>query len=319
MDRRKYVNYNTLSRVHSMFIEPIIERGIHFYHLIGNHDCYYKNTNRVNSFDLLFSNRLSEMSETSELFHLLEHPQEIILGDTAFAVVPWITEENKQACLDFIQFTQAPICLGHFELYGYDVLRGIKMEKGMDPNLLSKFEAVYSGHFHCAQKKGNVHYLGTQYQMTMSDLHEKKGFYIFDTKTHDLEFIENPIRLFFRFDYDEDDWQDELDSFSSENKLHGAYIRVHTINKKKESEFDKFMEALYNLNPGNVVVLESTRSLNLSFDAEDIPDEIKTQDIMSILSTEVQKGFIDKRKPHHFNKSDLLGVLTDIYDESLEL
>ena len=312
MDRRKYVNYNTLDRVYKMFVNPMIERGIHFYHILGNHDCYFKNTNRVNSFDLLFKER-------SDLFTLIDKPMDYDIADKTFACVPWITTDNEDDCKKFMADTDTNICLGHFELQGYELMRGVRMERGMSPKLLSKFDAVYSGHFHCRQKSGSISYIGTPYQLNMSDLHEKKGFVIFDTKTDDTEYIQNPLRLFYRFDYDEDEWEEELQDFANENVLEGAYIRVHTLNKKKESKFDDFMEKLYTYNPHNVVVLDRSSALDLALNDNEIPEEIKTQDIMSILVTEIQKGFIEKKKPEHHKKTDLLNILSEIHDESLEI
>ena len=51
-DRRKYTNYNTLKLAKEMFFTPIYERGIELHTLLGNHDCYFKSTNDVNSMSL---------------------------------------------------------------------------------------------------------------------------------------------------------------------------------------------------------------------------------------------------------------------------
>ena len=52
-DRRKYVNFYTLKRAREMFFDELHERNIEVYMLAGNHDTYFKNTNDVNSVDLL--------------------------------------------------------------------------------------------------------------------------------------------------------------------------------------------------------------------------------------------------------------------------
>ncbi len=51
-DRRKYSNFLSLKLAKEMFFDPIKERGIDLHVLIGNHDCYYKTTNKVNSMSL---------------------------------------------------------------------------------------------------------------------------------------------------------------------------------------------------------------------------------------------------------------------------
>ena len=59
--------------------------------------------------------------------------------------------------------------LGHLELDGYQVMRGINYQGGMNAKLFERFEKVYSGHFHCRQEKDNIYYMGTQYQITFAD------------------------------------------------------------------------------------------------------------------------------------------------------
>ena len=52
-DRRKYVNFLTLKRTKEMFFDELYNRDIKVSMLAGNHDTYFKNTNDVNSVDLL--------------------------------------------------------------------------------------------------------------------------------------------------------------------------------------------------------------------------------------------------------------------------
>ncbi len=47
-DRRKYINFNTLTQVRKRFLEKI-PNSVNFRIIIGNHDTYYKNTNEINS------------------------------------------------------------------------------------------------------------------------------------------------------------------------------------------------------------------------------------------------------------------------------
>jgi len=52
-DRRKYINFVSLSRCRKYFFEPTREHGIKVHAIIGNHDTSYKNTNEINSPNLL--------------------------------------------------------------------------------------------------------------------------------------------------------------------------------------------------------------------------------------------------------------------------
>ena len=64
-DRRKYLNFNTLKRAKEMFFDPLAYMGIDVHILAGNHDTYFKNTNEVNSVDLLLKDRKSTRLNSS--------------------------------------------------------------------------------------------------------------------------------------------------------------------------------------------------------------------------------------------------------------
>ena len=48
-DRRKFINMNTLHTVRTRFFKRFEELGVNLHVIPGNHDCYFKNTNLVNS------------------------------------------------------------------------------------------------------------------------------------------------------------------------------------------------------------------------------------------------------------------------------
>ena len=53
-DRRKFVNFNTLSQVRQFYFDVYYERDIKLHSIVGNHSTYYRNTNSVNSSELLY-------------------------------------------------------------------------------------------------------------------------------------------------------------------------------------------------------------------------------------------------------------------------
>ena len=48
-DRRKYVNFNTLSVVRKRFVDKVVNDKLNLHITIGNHDTYFRNTNDLNS------------------------------------------------------------------------------------------------------------------------------------------------------------------------------------------------------------------------------------------------------------------------------
>ena len=62
LDRRKYVNFNTLGQVRTRFMNKFDEYGITLHITLGNHDVFYKNSNHVNSIKELFSSSQSHFT-----------------------------------------------------------------------------------------------------------------------------------------------------------------------------------------------------------------------------------------------------------------
>lgn len=235
MDRRKYVNFQTLNVVRERFMKPLFDMGIMVNVVLGNHDVYYKNTNELNSVRELF-----EHSKFCTNWNI-NHKPAIVWGD--IALVPWISPENQKECLDFIASRPASVLMGHFELSGYEVLRGVEHHDGMEPGLLASYDAVYSGHFHCKHSKNNIHYLGTQYQITFSDLNEPKGFHVFDTTTRAIEYVQNPHRIFTKLVYN-DETTDYSSPFYDLTEYKQTYVKVVVEKKTKPIVFDQLLDKL---------------------------------------------------------------------------
>ena len=116
-DRRKYVNFYTLKQSKEMFFDELAKRNIQVYMLAGNHDTYFKNTNEVNSVDLL----LREYTN----IQVIDEPTTIDVKDTAICMMPWICPENYSDSIQTIKETDAEICMGHFEIAGFAMHRGM--------------------------------------------------------------------------------------------------------------------------------------------------------------------------------------------------
>ena len=149
-DNRKSMDFNTFQRAKSCYFDRLKDYNVHM--LIGNHCTYYKNTNRINSPELLL--------EQYERIYIYSKPEHIQLGSKKFLMLPWINSENKEEVLRTLENSDANIVCGHLELTGFEITPGMKMEHGMDPAPFKKFDRVWSGHYHHKSKKGNIQYLG---------------------------------------------------------------------------------------------------------------------------------------------------------------
>jgi len=272
-DRRKYINYYTLKQSKTFFFDKLRERNITMYVVIGNHDTYFRNTNEINSISLL----LTEYPNIKILYE----PQTIQIKETLFCNIPWICEDNKDKCWEEIKNTKAEVCIGHFDIQGFEMHTGAPSKDGIPKDKFMKFDLLMSGHFHHRSQHDNITYLGAPYEMTWSDYNDKKGFHIFDTATRKLEFIQNPNTMFLKVEYDESYFAENPPNFED---YRNKYIKVIITNRKNLLKFDTFIKNLHNHNPYDVKILETF----VDFSSANVSDEINVEDTTSILN-----GYVD--------------------------
>lgn len=237
-DRRRYINYETLRLSREYLFDKLVEYDFKMYIWLGNHDIAYKDRLTTNSPELL----LGEY----ENIRVTTKPENWRVGDASVLVIPWICEQNEIACLEAIDQSKAKFCFGHFEMQGFEMQKGIICEHGTAKELFWKFDHVYSGHFHHISSKDNVTYLGTPYGLTWSDYGDKRGFFVWDTKTFDTEFIENPYQNFHKLQYDDKDnsfTEEQLDELDF-TKYKDTFVKVIVSNKSNLYLYDKFIEKL---------------------------------------------------------------------------
>jgi len=296
MDRRKYVNFNTLAEVRKRFVEWFDANGVEFHCILGNHDTFFKNTNHVNSIRELFHDKYKSI-------YLYEEPTVIEIDGLKIAMVPWINKENEQQFQTFIKSCPASIICGHFELNGYEVIQGINFEGGMDDKIFACYEMVLSGHFHGKASKKNVHYLGTQYQITFSDARLDKGFHVLDTQTRELEFIQNHDRIYHVMVYDDSKSDPMGIDFAS---YKNSYVKVLVAKKADPVKFDLWVDRMVQAGVINLNIVEEM--IETSEDAVDV-----AQDTMSIINEEIDKLEISE------DKGKLKSLIHELYIESLSV
>lgn len=271
-DRRKYVNFYALDRAKKMFFDKLAVRNIKVFMLAGNHDTYYKNTNDVNSPDLL----LREYKNIT----VIDDPATIEVDGVDICMIPWICPDNYQQCLDEMKNTKAEICMGHFEIAGFSMYRGMESHDGLSKDTFNKFDLVFSGHYHHRSNDGQIHYLGNPYELTWQDYNDPRGFHLFDTGTRRLDFIENPYRMFARLEYSDRE-KDPIDLDPLD--LKGLYVKLIVVEKTDYYKFDRFIQKLYNKGCSDIKIVEDLSE----FGEGEVDEEISLEDTLSVLTNYV--------------------------------
>jgi len=289
-DRRKYVNFYALDRAKKMFFDKLEERGIRVHMLAGNHDTYYKNTNEVNSPELL----LTEYNNID----VISKPETIIIDGTSICMMPWICPDNYQDSIDELKNTKAEICMGHFEIAGFAMHRGMESHDGLSKDLFQRFDMVFSGHYHHRSDDGHIYYLGNPYELTWQDYNDTRGFHLFDLETRRLEFIANHYTMFKRIEYDDKEKEPiDLDALD----LKESFVKLIVINKTDYYKFDKFTQKLYNKGCYEIKIIEDMSE----FEGGEIDSDINLEDTVSVLSNYIEsiETDVDKEKIKTFMKS----------------
>jgi DNA repair exonuclease SbcCD nuclease subunit len=297
-DRRKYINFYALDRAKKMFFDKLEERGIRVHMLAGNHDTYYKNTNEVNSPDLL----LVEYGNID----VISKAETIVIDGTSICMIPWICSDNYQETLDHIKNTKAEICMGHLEIAGFAMYRGMESHDGLAKETFEKFDLVFSGHYHHRSSDQHIHYLGNPYELTWQDYNDPRGFHLFDLDTRELEFICNPYRMFERIEYNDKDQEPiDLDLIELEKK----YVKLIVVNKTDFYKFDKFIQKLYNKGCHEIKIIEDMSE----FQDGEINEEINLEDTVSVLSNYIESIETD------VDKEQIKTYMRTLYTEAINI
>jgi DNA repair exonuclease SbcCD nuclease subunit len=262
-DRRKYVNFLTLKTSKKFWFDPLEQHGIQLHSLVGNHTIYYRNTNEVNTMELVLDG-YSNATVYSE-------PTEITIDGCDILMMPWINPTNESECFDIMRKTKAQVMFGHLEIKGFEMYRGTPSHEGYDESLFQGFDVVASGHFHKKSTKGNIHYLGAPYEMTWGDYNCPRGFHVFDTDKREFSYVENPFRMFHKIEYNDESLSAEDLNNHNLSHLRESYVKIIVRKKTNPVQFDTWLSRIYEEKPIEVTIVDDQmNSLSESIADSDI-------------------------------------------------
>jgi hypothetical protein len=231
--------------------------------------------------------------------NLVLKPTVMHYRDCDIALVPWINPENLTESIAFLEKCSATIVGGHFELAGFEMMKGMPPAQhgSIETSVLDRFDMVLSGHYHTKSTKGNVHYLGTQYEMTWSDADDAKYFHVFDTETRQLTPVRNPYVIFNKVIYN-----DVLKDYSryDVSKLKSSFVKVIVTNKSKPDMFDNFIDSIGAIEPHELKIAETYEEFSgENVNSDEIEKVTDTSDLLSVyvdaIETDLDKDTLKHR------------------------
>jgi DNA repair exonuclease SbcCD nuclease subunit len=192
-DSRQSINLRVLNSGVNIFekLSKIFGDGVHI--IAGNHDCYGRNSNDINSLTSL---------KWIPGIKIYTEPQKIKIGPAEILLMPWRKDHiAEKECVK--EFGGADYLFCHADIQGLKFNKFVEIENGVDLMEFKNFKKVYSGHIHYAQRVSNVVMLGSPYSLTRSDIGNEKGIVLLDLNTGEETFFANdysPKFLKIKFD-----------------------------------------------------------------------------------------------------------------------
>jgi len=291
VDRRKFINFNTAKRMREDLIEPLSKIAM-IDVIAGNHDTMFKTTNEVNALqELLKSDQINTYTDAVTIEY----------DGVPILLVPWISPENQERSFNEMKETKAQICMGHFQIQGFEMHTGTFCTNGLDVGMFAKFDMVMSGHFHKKSRAYNIHYLGSPWETTWADYDEPKGFHIFDTETRELEFIQNPYTLFEKIKYN------DVDMLGLPTNIHAhadKFVKLIVEEKTNSYLFDRYVDALDKVAFDLKIIDQKVTMASMG------NIEVKAVDSATVLQHVIEQADID------YDKEKLKTFLMDLYIEA---
>jgi DNA repair exonuclease SbcCD nuclease subunit len=180
-DNRQSINLLINSYVIELYTE--ISKILPVHIIVGNHDLYRKKSNDITSLDGL---------KNIDNVFIHKTPVQYEWSGEKCLLMPW-RKNQEQEVETLVEFADSDYIFCHSEVRGLKLNAKVTNKEGCTTTEYRGFKRVYSGHIHYSQEKGNVKMIGNPYQMTRSDMNNKKGMYLFDLETGIETFIENKI------------------------------------------------------------------------------------------------------------------------------
>lgn len=213
-------------------ILDVISRDVPVYLLAGNHDCYYDDKSDVNSVSLW----------KNENVHVFDKLQTIRLDEQMFVFAPWGT--NLQ------NLPEGDVLITHCELNNFKLNSGRISDCKLEAStLLDQIPLAFIGHIHLRAERvyknnSKIIYVGNPFEMDFNDEGNLKGFYVYDTYTSDIQFIENTVSPKHHKVYTSNIIENNLS-----NIVNNSIIRIVVDKKIDDETFTKLKASIVALSP----------------------------------------------------------------------
>ncbi len=183
LHNRESININDLCALTDFLEETDKKWGQKITTFPGNHDMFMKNSWEVNS-----------LRPLSRYIDCIFEASNFMMGGCRFWVLPFIHYEseymNELKKIE-VDYKEGDVLLTHIGVKSAILNTCFLLQSWSVVDFTdSKFDRVYTGHFHCTQRVGrNVWYPGSPIPFKFDEGDVDHGFFVFDTDTREHEFV----------------------------------------------------------------------------------------------------------------------------------
>lgn len=293
-DNRKTLNVEMIKNIKETFLDKLVEYDMKMFIILGNHDVTYKNTNDINSVELILS--------PYKNIKIVSQPETLEFDGQKFDFIPWISSEDTYS-VNFIKKSSSPVCIGHFDIVGFEMEKGMLSSHGLDKKLFRKYEMVLSGHYHNKSNQDNITYTGAPFEFTWNDEGIPKYFHIIDTADLSLEPIRNPSTIFRKVYYN-DEFPDNLVKVSD---LTNMYVKLIVIKNNDQTKLNAYLEKLQKSEIIDLKVLEN-------FSTMLVADDVENGELLT--TEEIIYKYIDNVDTDKLDREKLKKMINALYNEA---
>lgn len=313
---RNLIDLWILQELKTQFFSFFEKNKITFYSILGNHDIYYRNT--------LATSFPKENLKEFEYVKVIDQPTKMQLGKYTIGLVPWIVDVDNYELPE-----KCDILMGHFDIQGMPMLTNIYSHDGYEPGKFKAYKHVFSGHYHIKSDKDNIHYVGTQYQLTWNDYGQEKGFYVL-RDNYKFEYIINHVtpkflKLYYTdanncvsLEYTGDDGEGKISSAEAVELAANNYLKVYIKKCNNQAEFDRLYGSLVAVskNDYKIEIINSEEIIE-DYDFSDFESAIDAESttidlIMNYIEGMIFEKDVDKKMLITMSRS----LYTEAQDES---
>lgn len=271
-------------------------KDFNLYMLIGNHDCFLRDSSEVNS--------VSQYNEWTNI-KVYDKPFQCTHNGKTINYIPWGVKLED--------IPNADITFGHFEIMDFKMNNYHLCDDGMfSGDLLKKSPFIISGHFHLRDDKdynnGRILYVGNPFQMDFNDASTVKGYYTLDIETGKTEFTENTISPK-HFNVNISDLCSE-DGISDRVKhwFNNNLVKLKVDRRVSSDDMEYILSYLKSLNPIDLQV--SYQAEVQEYGLQEEKRDLSGIDLKSAIAEFIKGMDID-------NKKDVEKYCLEMYDRSI--